>query len=96
MAFVSTTGQTTDAERLRLMARAICPDLGLELPLGVARSTFDLAGAVMFSLFVLVGSGLIVDSAVLMPAAAGLAGLIIFCTLLAALWRRASPVGTES
>jgi hypothetical protein len=60
----------------------------LENSLGIARNTLDLGSAVMFSLFVLVGSGLIVDSAVLMPAAAGLALTIILCTLLAGLWRR--------
>ena len=52
----------------------------------VARRAFELAGAVMFSLFVLVGSGLIVDSAVLMLAAAGLV-LPILVALLTGLWR---------
>lgn len=63
--------------------------------MGVTRNTLDLAGTVMFSLFVLVGSGLIVDSAVLMPAGAGVALVIILCTLLAGLWRRVGPITTE-
>ena len=55
----------------------------------VARRAFELAGAVMFSLFVLVGSGLIVDGAVLMLAAAGLALPTILGALLTGLWRPA-------
>jgi hypothetical protein len=55
--------------------------------LGIARSTLELIRVVIFSLFVLVGSGLIVDSAVLMLATAGLA-VPLALSLLAGRWRQ--------
>jgi hypothetical protein len=61
--------------------------------LGVARSTLELTRIVIFSLFVLVGSGLMVDSAALMLVAAGLALASIAFALLAGRWRSATSTG---
>ena len=51
--------------------------------MGVARSTFEFTRIVIFSLFVLVGSGLMVNGSALMLAAAGLALAPIVFALLA-------------
>jgi hypothetical protein len=50
------------------------------------RRALAVVGVVMFWLFVLVGSGLIVERVVLLLAVAGLVVPVILCAVLARLW----------